>query len=170
MHRGAAESSDKQKAITMNDSEKLKAEEATHANAVPAWFWGVAIVALLWNLMGLAAFAAQMAMTDEAIAALPEEQQGMYQNIPMWVNIAFACAVIGGTLGCVGLLARKRWALPLFVISLVGVLAQMFYSFFMTDLIEIMGASSAIMPALVIVIAIFLVGFTRAAISRSWLR
>ncbi|MCR9292155.1 MAG: hypothetical protein NXI32_05515 [bacterium] len=153
----------------MNASEETSVAETSQRSVVPAWFWGVTVVALLWNLMGLAAFVAQVTMTDEAIAALPEEQQGLYQNIPMWVNIAFACAVIGGTLGCIGLLARKRWALPLFVISLVGVLAQMFYSFFMTDLMEILGPSSAIMPSLVIVIAIFLVGFTRTAIQRSWL-
>ena len=41
-----------------------------------------------------------------------------------WVTGAFAIAVFGGTLGCIGLLMLKSWSKLLLLISLLGVLAQ----------------------------------------------
>ena len=61
---------------------------------------------------------------NETLKAIPENQQHLYKNIPLWVNIVFACEVFGGTFGCIALLLRKKWALLLFVISILGVLAQ----------------------------------------------
>jgi hypothetical protein len=63
---------------------------------LPKWFWIVCGLALVWNLLGVGAFVAQMAMTAEAMAQLPQVEQDMYAATPGWVNIAFACAVFGG--------------------------------------------------------------------------
>ena len=70
----------------------------------PKWFWIVSSILLVWNLMGVMAFFQQMAVTAEQIAAMPEAEQLLYNSIPIWATIAFAFAVFGGTLGCVGLL------------------------------------------------------------------
>ena len=61
---------------------------------IPRWFSVVAWVALVWNLLGVMAFAAQMMMTPEMLAALPEAERNLYENVPMWATIAFACAVL----------------------------------------------------------------------------
>lgn len=50
----------------------------------PVWFWIVAIVALLWNALGIMAYLMRAYLTDEAIAALPQEQQVYIQNQPAW--------------------------------------------------------------------------------------
>ena len=47
-------------------------------------------------------------MTAEDLAALPLEQQPLYENIPAWVTGAFAIAVFGGSLACILLLIRKK--------------------------------------------------------------
>ncbi len=154
----------------MNHDEPAKEENAANAPQAPTWYWVVAIVALLWNLMGLLAFFGQVTMTPETIAELPEEQQPLYENIPVWVNIAFACAVIGGTLGCVGLLMRRKWALPVLVLSLLGVLVQMSHSFFMSDAIAVLGPTALVMSLLVIIIGILLFGLAQFSISKRWLR
>lgn len=124
-------------------------------------FWIIGIVALLWNLMGVTSYLRQAYMTEDALAALPAEQQALYENAPAWVTGAFALAVFGGLLGCVLLLMKKKLATLVFIISLISVLAQMSYNFFMTNAVEVMGAMAIFMPVLVIVISIFLVIYSK---------
>ena len=102
-------------------------------------FWAISIVALLWYLMDMSAFFMRIAISEEALSGMSENQRRQIQNIPLWVNIVFAFEVFGGTLASVGLLLRKNWALPLFVISLFGVLAQTTYIYFLSDSIALMG-------------------------------
>ncbi|MCA0931898.1 hypothetical protein LCM02_05505 [Lutimonas saemankumensis] len=127
----------------------------------PKGFWIIGIVALLWNLMGVASYLQQAYMTDEALAALPTEQQALYENVPAWVTGAFALAVFGGLLGCILLLIKKKLATVVFIISLISVLAQMSYNFFMTNAVEVMGPMAIYMPILVILISIFLVWYSK---------
>lgn len=135
----------------------------------PKWFWIVSILALIWNLMGVMAFAAQMAMSPEAIAALPEAERELFTNIPAWVNIAFGTAVISGALGCISLLIRKSWAHALFVISICGVAVQMFHSFFMSNSYEVYGPGGTIMPVMIVVILIALIFLAKNSKSKNWL-
>lgn len=142
----------------MSDTEQAQANPAKP----PVWFWIVAIVALLWNLLGLLAFVAQLTMTPEMLAALPEAERGLYANFPVWLYIPFGVAVIGGTLACVLLLMRKAIALELFVLSLVGVIVQNVYSLAFTNVHAILGAQAIIMPIVVIVIGVGLILLARS--------
>jgi len=140
--------------------------EASH---LPKWFWIVCGLALVWNLLGLGAFIAQITMTAEAMRQLPQAEQDMYAATPQWVNIAFACAVVGGSLGSLALLLKKAMALPIFIVSLIGVLVQMSYVFLVSKAVEIYGPGSAVMPSMVLLIAIALVWFSNSAKTKSWI-
>ncbi len=109
-------------------------------------------------------------MTDDTIKAMPENQQHLYQNIPLWVNIVFACEVFGGTLGSITLLLRKKLAFPLFLISLFGVLAQATNIWFLTDAISAMGAPAIVMPLVAITIGAAMIALSKSAIAKGWLR
>jgi len=109
-------------------------------------------------------------MTEDGINSMPENQQHMYRDIPLWVNIVFACEVFGGTVGSIALFLKKQWALPLFIISILGTLAQTSNIWFLTDAISVMGAPAIVMPMVAIVIAATIIFFTRFAISKTWLR
>lgn len=136
----------------------------------PVWFWVVSVVALLWNLMGVMAYLGNAMMTDEMKAALPPEQLELVENTPAWVTAAFAIAVWGGLLGCIALLLRKRWAKPVLIISLLGILAQMSYSFFMSNAAEVYGqVQGVIIPIFVIAIGVALVLFAKKAQQNRWL-
>ena len=136
----------------------------------PVWFWVVGVVALLWNLMGAMAYIGQAYMTDEVKAALPADQQALLENIPAWATAAFAIAVWGGVLGCLALLLRKKWARPVLVISLLGILVQMSYSFFMSNALEVYGtAQGMVMPLLIIVIGVVLVLFAKSTQNKGWI-
>lgn len=104
--------------------------------------------------MGVMAYIAQVTMGAEEIAALPENEQALYESLPMWATSAFAIGVWGGALGSLFLLLRKTWATPVLVLSLIGVLVQMYHSFFVIDSIAVYGPGGVIMPIMVILIAI----------------
>jgi hypothetical protein len=144
--------------------------ESSNKTTIPIWFWVVSVVGLLWYLMDTSMFAMRLFMNEAAIKEIPENQQHLFQNIPLWVNIVFAGEVFGGLLGCVALLLKKKLALLLFIISILGVLAQTSNIWFLTDAISIMGAPAIVMPLFAIIIGTALIFLSRFAITKSWLR
>lgn len=136
---------------------------------IPKWFITTAILALIWNLMGVMAFVGQIMITSEILAELPQAEQEFYASVPLWATIAFACAVFGGALGSLALVIKKSLAQPLLILSLAGVATQMFHSFVISNSFEVFGASSAIMPVMVSIIAIALVRLASMATVKGWL-
>ena len=57
----------------------------------------------------------------------------------------------------------KALAVPVFVVSLVAILVQMGHAFFLSAMLEVQGATAAVLPLLIIVIAIYLVWFSNEA-------
>ncbi len=152
------------------DSAATHVTERSNTSSPRVWFWVISVVALLWSLMDTSAFFMRVFMTEEAIKAMPDNQQHLYRDMPLWVNIVFACEVFGGTLGCISLLLRKKWAFPLFLISLLGVLAQTSNIWFLTDAISVMGAPAVVMPLVATIIGTAMICLAKSAISKGWLR
>jgi hypothetical protein len=135
----------------------------------PAWFWIVSVIALLWNAMGVMAYLMRAYMTDEAIAALPQEQQVYLQNQPAWYLGVFALAVFGGTLGSLLMLLRKALAYWVFVVSLVCVAAQWSYDIFMVENSPAFDSSGIAMAILIPVFSVALVFISRSARAKGWI-
>lgn len=135
----------------------------------PVWFWIVSVLALLWNLAGAMAYIGQAYMSDEVLSAMTEAERNLYESQPAWVTAAFAIAVWGGSLASIFLLLRKKWAKPLFVISLLGLLGQLSYNYFLSDAVETFETVDMLMSVMILVIAIALIGFCNKAISNKWI-
>jgi hypothetical protein len=135
----------------------------------PAWFKVVAALALLWNLLGCVAFFMDLRLSPEDLAALPEAQQALYAARPGWAVAATAVAVFGGALGSVGLLLRRKWAFPVLVLSLLGILVQDFGLFVLADGASLAGPAAVVLQAVVLVVGIGLVLLSRRGIARGWL-
>lgn len=133
-----------------------------------SYYW-TAGIALVWNLMGFGAYIAQVTMAPEALNALPEAERALYGNIPGWATGAFAFAVSGGVLGCVLLLLRNGYALPVFMISLLAVLVQNFNSFFLMDAFSVVGPVGAAFSVAVVIIGVYLIWFTMDAQKKGWI-
>jgi hypothetical protein len=160
-----------EEAILVNEiATKVEGAEDPGKTSPAIWFWVISIIALLWYLMDMSAFFMRVFMTDDVIKAMPDNQQHLYRNMPLWVNVVFAGEVFGGVLGCLALLFRKKWALPLFVFSILGVLAQTFHVYFLSDAISVTGAPAGVMPLLAILIGIGMIVLAKSSISRRWLR
>ena len=99
---------------------------------------------------------------------MPEADQNFYNNIPAWVTAVFAIAVFSGTLGSITLLIKKKWAVILFIISLLTVLAQQFYNFFIQDFVALTG-QRIYMPICIVVFGAFLIWFSKYANNKGWI-
>ncbi len=141
----------------------------TNSNKPTTLFWIIAVAALIWNCLGVMSYIGQAFMTDEVKAALPEAERALYENIPTWVTAAFAIAVFAGLLGSIFLLARKKAARFVFLISLIAILAQMSYNLFMSRAAEVYGPGGVIMPVMVILIGVFLLMYSKKTIEKGWM-
>jgi len=141
----------------------------TETTKPPTWFWVAGAFALIWNLMGVAAYVMQVMMTEEVIAALPEAERALFLDIPAWAVGAFAISVFGGALGSLMLLLRTRAAMAVLIVSLIGIVVQMIHSFFIADSMEVYGPGVLIIPIMVLVIGFVLVWFATSSIAKGWL-
>ena len=135
----------------------------------PNSFWVIAILAILWNIMGLISFVGDMMITPEAIAALPEAQQQMYLTNPLWLKVVYSIATVGGLIGAVGLAMKKSWSVNLFLISMIAVIIQMGYSMLSSNIVEAMGKQAVILPIVVILLAIYFYFYASRAAKRGWI-
>ncbi|GAB5473475.1 MAG: hypothetical protein Mars2KO_15740 [Maribacter sp.] len=134
------------------------------------WFWVLAVLGLLWNLIGVYFYLIEAYMKDEMRAALSDAQRAIFETQPVWLTAAYALAVFGGALGCIGLLVRKKWATPLFLLSLVALIARTCYYFFMTNATEVFDmVQGTILPIAVIIIGALLYIFSKIAADRRWI-
>jgi hypothetical protein len=138
-------------------------------NKAPKWFLPIAGVALLWNLVGCAAYLSDVMLTPDDVAKMDAAQQALYASRPAWAVAATAIAVWGGAAGCVGLLLRRRWALPLLLASLAGLVVQNVGLFVISDAASLAGPGVVALQGMVMLIAIGLVLLARRAIARGWI-
>ena len=136
----------------------------------PPWFTVLAVAALLWNLLGCTAFLADLRLTPDDLARLPEAEQALYRARPVWALLATGVAVIGGTLGSLGLVLRRRWATGLLIASLLGVLAQDVALATLLDDLKAAGGLAPLVQGAVLLVAVGLVPLAGVAGARGWLR
>ncbi|MGP1353040.1 MAG: hypothetical protein ACTS1Z_06930 [Parasphingopyxis sp.] len=141
------------------------------ARKPPGSFWVISILLLIWNVMGVAVYVAQVTTSDEQLAqTYTAEEVVIFSSAPGWVTGAFAIAVFAGLSGVIALLARKSWAKWLFVISLIAVLVQHFWTFFLSGLLDIIGLERVIMPLVVVALCAFQIWYADQGTKRGWLR
>lgn len=126
-------------------------------------FWVISVIGLLWNLMGANQYIQQAYKTEAFKSMYTPEQLETINNMPTWATAAFAIAVFAGVLGCILLLLRKKQAKLLFQISLLGIVVQMIYNFFVAKITEVYGPGSVIMPILILIIGYYLLSFSKQA-------
>ncbi|WP_082112972.1 DUF2569 family protein [Pseudoxanthomonas suwonensis] len=136
----------------------------------PRGYWWVAILALVWNLIGLVFFAAQATLDEAGMAALSEADRQVHLATPGWVYVAFGFAVVGGVLGALCLLLRRRWAVLMFGVSLLALLLQITGIYLVTPAWEAYAFAGLKMPVLLVAIAAALLTYAKHCESLGWLR
>lgn len=136
----------------------------------PVLFWIVAILAVLWNLLGVFSFYYHFTATPEVIATWTEEQQRLFEAMPRWLFGPFAVATFGGLLGSLGLLLRKRWSVPVLLLSLLGIVVQFTANYLTTPMWQTTGLRGLSFPLCIAAVGLFLWWYARRAAARGWLR
>lgn len=135
---------------------------------VPITYWIVGVLGILWNLAGIANFVFQVFFTESMVELMSAEQKELILSTPSWLNIVFGVATILGLVGSIGLLLRKKWAVPALLGSLVAVVIQMGYSSFAMNAVEVMD-QSPVFPAMIVLFSTVLWWYSKRSDARGFL-
>jgi hypothetical protein len=142
----------------------------TVRNKPPGWFWLVAVLAVLWGVIGVAAFYMDLTMSPAAVADMTQYDRALRASRPGWFMWLYGAAVWAGFIGGVLLLLRSTLAHPVFVLALVLVIAMFGYIFAVTDLIAVKGfVVAAGFPIVIAAIAAAEIWFAARARLRGWI-
>jgi hypothetical protein len=133
-------------------------------------FWVIGTLALFWNLLGVLVYVMQVTASPERLSAAytPEEME-LLTSIPAWATAMTAIATNFGVLGSILLLLRRTYCVPVYVISMAALIVQDIYSFAMTNTLEIFGLTPFFLQIAVLLVALFLIWYSRRAARKGWL-
>lgn len=136
----------------------------------PAWFRIVAIVLLVWGVLGCFACVQQLRLGAEAMGPASAYDRALHASLPGWYDPCYVVAVLSGTLGAAALLAGRRAALPLAIVALVAVVVMFGWTFLATDLIAHKGAAATVpFPSFIAAVALGQLWLARVARARGWI-
>lgn len=94
---------------------------------VPAWYWTVAVLAVIWNGFGCLDYLMTVTRNAGYLSAFPREYVAYLDTLPLWLVGFWALGVGGGLAGALLLLRRARLAASAFGISLLGLAVTSVY-------------------------------------------
>ena len=134
---------------------------------VPAWYWAVAIAAMLFETAGAYLFADSLTLDR---ATLPLDQRALYDATPQWMTIAWAVAIGAGLIGALGLLLRRRFAEPFLLISVFAVVVQFAGVFVVKQLRELTPEDHLLVPVVIMMLAYAFWQMAKLSRRKGWLR
>lgn len=127
----------------------------------PKHLWVAGVLALLWNSVGAFDYVMTETRNPSYMGSFTPDQLAYFYGFPAWVTAAWALAVWGGVLGSVLLLLRKRLAVPVFGVSLAAMMLTSLYNFVLSNGLAVMGRDAAVFSAVIFVIAVALLVYSR---------
>ena len=129
----------------------------TTAQRTPWHLWVIGIIALLWNAMGAMDFVMTLTKNEAYMSAFTPEQLEFFYGFPVWLIAFWGIAVWGGVLGSLLLLFRTRFAVPTFLLSVIGMVITMIHNYGFSNGMEVVGDAFALcFTAVIFLIAVAL--------------
>jgi hypothetical protein len=132
----------------------------------PIHLWIVGIISLLWNAVGAFDYTATQMKLDFYMSQFTPEQLDYFYGFPAWVDAGWALGVWGALLGSLTLLLRKAFAVWLFGVSILGMVATSLYTFVLTDATGVAQEGALTFSIVIWVIALFLFFYAKAMAAR----
>lgn len=139
----------------------------------PWHLWAVGVLSLLWNGFGAFDFVQTVARGEAYMreAGFGDEMIAYYNALPSWMYAPWVLGVWGAVIGSVLLLARRRWTVHAFGLSLLGAVVSLIYSKLIDPPpLSTEMAMMAWMPFVIVGIALFLFWYAWAMAKRGVLR
>jgi hypothetical protein len=123
----------------------------------PRWYWVVTGFAVLAALFALYAWVRSLLLG-------PDEMQRLAGFRPDWIfQVTLAIAAVGEAIGVAGLLLRKTWAAPAFIVSAVATVVFYFYLLF---ILKAQGSFAG--PVGIVLVHLLLCWFAIHSRGRGW--
>jgi hypothetical protein len=141
----------------------MSESNSTQTTRAPWHLWVIGVIALLWNAIGANDYIMTETKNQRYMSGFTPEQLAFFYGLPAWVVAAWAIGVWGGVLGSLLLLFRRRLAVWVFLVSLLGVVVTAFHNFVLSNVMSVMGGASAVVfMAVIFLIALGLYLYARA--------
>ena len=130
------------------------------------WYWIICVLLLLWSFGGAYDYLMTRTQNEAYMSQFPQEMLDYFYNMPLVLSITWPLAVWAGVLGWILMLLRRSWAVPVFIFSFVCMIINFGYMAINGGLAlqaEMMGAASYVFTALIILLGIFAIWFSRRA-------
>ena len=130
-------------------------------------FWVISVALMLWGLAGASIYVAYFFETPEEFAQSAETAANRQAyadyvaNIPYWAIAIGIIAAATRLLGAIGLLLRRAWALPLYIVSVVFFLGALFRGFVLANVSSVMSGPHIVVEIVFLALSIFGVWFAR---------
>lgn len=134
----------------------------------PTWFTVGVVLLILWGLAACASLYMHFAVGPAPDASDYDKQ--LYAEMPTWVNIVYVVSVLSSLFSSIALLLRRKVAVPLSALSLIGVVVQFGWIFTMTDIIAVKGVWTTYFPAFVLLVQLIQLWFANKAKGSGLLR
>jgi hypothetical protein len=123
-------------------------------------FWIISGLGLLWNLAGSLNF--MMQLKADGLASMAEPFHTIVTNRPGWATAAFGLGVLGGAIGCILLLLKRKEAIYVFMASLAGIVLHLLPYLSGANLPTEFGIGNAVLVFISpLIIAAFLLWYAR---------
>jgi len=139
-------------------------------------FWVISVALLLWGLGGVSIYVAYFVETPQQFAQTAEDSANRQayaayvSNIPFWAIAVGIVAALARLLGAIGLLLRRAWALPFYVLSAFFFLIALFRAFVLARVASVMGAHHIGIEVTFLALSVFAIWFAHSNRSRGVLR
>lgn len=148
----------------------------TDTAKAPIHLWIIGGLATLWNGFGCYDYfmtrTRGAAYIESMMPSIDGEAMMAYVNgFPIWVSFFWGLGVWAGLAGSILLLVRHRWAVPVLLASMVGAIVGLVYQIVNpAGIAEISTGANAVMPYVIIAVAVGLFVYARAMRMRGVLR
>jgi hypothetical protein len=138
------------------------------AQGTPKHLWIIGIIALLWSAMGAMDYVMTQTRNEAYMGQFTTEQLAYFYGFPAWVDATWAIAVWGGVAGAVLLLLKRSLAVPVFLVSLLAMVATTIHNYGFSNGMEVVGgAFPLVFTAVIFLVAVGLYLYSRAMQRRS---
>jgi hypothetical protein len=141
----------------------MSESQATGGTGAPWHLWVTGALALSWNAVGAMDYVMTQTKNASYMSGFTAEQLAFFYSLPIWVVSTWAIGVWGGVLGALLLLARKRLAVWIFLVSVLGVVGTTFHNYILSNGMNVIGdAFSLGFTVVIFAVALGLFLYSRA--------
>lgn len=131
------------------------------------WYMPAALASLFLMILGCIALTMHLRANP---ATLPLDQRALFEAEPNWVLAASGVGFVAGAVGALMLVLRRRAAVPLLLIGLIGFVIWLGGMLATPAFRDLMSTNDIAIAVVVVIVAWTIYWFARHSRQRDWLR